>query len=60
MAVVAQTAVADGHFLDVLSPFDYGLIATEISSGGDRKGTELEQEMQGLIEAAIASRVPAP
>jgi D-alanyl-D-alanine-carboxypeptidase/D-alanyl-D-alanine-endopeptidase len=38
----------------------YGLIATQISSGGDRKGTELEQEMQGLIEAAIASRVPAP
>lgn len=38
----------------------YGLIATEISSGGDRKGTELEQEMQGLIEAAIAGRTPAP
>ena len=38
----------------------YGLIATEISSGGDRKGTELEQEMQGLIEAAIAGRVPTP
>lgn len=38
----------------------YGLIATEISSGGDRKGPELEQEMQGLIEAAIASRIPAP
>ena len=38
----------------------YGLIATEISSGGDRKGPELEQEMQGLIETAIASRIPAP
>jgi CubicO group peptidase (beta-lactamase class C family) len=38
----------------------YGLIATEISSGGDRKGVELEQEMQGLIEAAIASRTPIP
>lgn len=38
----------------------YGLIATEISSGGDRKGVELEQEMQGLIEAAIANRTPAP
>jgi len=38
----------------------YGLIATEISSGGDRKGVELEQEMQGLIETAIANRTPAP
>ncbi len=38
----------------------YGLIATEISSGGDRKGPELEQEMQGLIEAAIATRVVTP
>ncbi|OWQ95062.1 serine hydrolase domain-containing protein [Sphingopyxis witflariensis] len=37
----------------------YGLIAAEISTGGDRKGTELEQEMQGLIESAIESRVPA-
>lgn len=38
----------------------YALIATEISSGGDRKGVELEQIMQDLIETAIASRVPAP
>lgn len=38
----------------------YALVATEISSGGDRKGVELEQAMQDLIEAAIASRVPAP
>jgi len=38
----------------------YGLIATEISTGGDRKGVELEQEMQGLIKTAIANRTPAP
>lgn len=38
----------------------YGLIATEITTGGDRKGVELEQEMQGLIKTAIASRTPAP
>jgi D-alanyl-D-alanine-carboxypeptidase/D-alanyl-D-alanine-endopeptidase len=38
----------------------YGLIATEISSGGDRKGVELEQEMQGLIKSAIANRTPSP
>ena len=38
----------------------YGLVATEISSGGDRKGVELEQEMQGLIKTAIANRTPAP
>lgn len=38
----------------------YGLIATEISSGGDRKGVELEQEMQGLIKTAIANRTPSP
>lgn len=38
----------------------YGLIATEISSGGDRKGVELEQEMQGLIKTAIANRTPVP
>ena len=37
----------------------YALIATEISSGGDRKGVELEQQMQDLIEAAIAARTPA-
>ncbi|MBU0824217.1 MAG: beta-lactamase family protein [Alphaproteobacteria bacterium] len=38
----------------------YALIATEISSGGDRKGVELEQVMQDLIEDAIANRTPAP
>ncbi|KTE85127.1 hypothetical protein ATE72_05515 [Sphingopyxis sp. HXXIV] len=38
----------------------YGLIATEISTGGDRKGVELEQVMQDLIEVAIANRTPAP
>lgn len=38
----------------------YGLIATEILSGGDRKGVELEQQMQVLIKAAIAARVPSP
>ena len=37
----------------------YALIATEISSGGDRKGVELEQVMQNLIEEAIANRTPA-
>lgn len=36
----------------------YALIATEISSGGDAKGVELEQQMQRLIETAIESRVP--
>src|SRR3546814_9187225 len=34
----------------------YALIATEISSGGDRKGVELQQVMQDLIEDAIANR----
>lgn len=38
----------------------YALIAVEISSGGDRKGVELEQVMQDLIEAAIANRTPVP
>lgn len=38
----------------------YALVATEISTGGDRKGVELEQEMQDLIETAIANRTPAP
>ena len=36
----------------------YGLIATELASAGDRKSVELEQQMQPLIEAAIASRTP--
>ena len=38
----------------------YALIATEITSGGDRKGVELEQVMQNLIEDAIANRTPLP
>jgi serine-type D-Ala-D-Ala carboxypeptidase/endopeptidase len=38
----------------------YGLIATEITTGGDRKGVELEQVMQDLVEAAIANRTPVP
>lgn len=38
----------------------YALIATEISSGGDAKGVALEQEMQNLIEDAIANRRSAP
>ena len=38
----------------------YALIATEISSGGDRKGVELEQEIQDLIETAIANRTSVP
>ena len=29
-AIVAQTAVLDGHFLDVLSPFDDRLVAPEV------------------------------
>ncbi|MDF7775655.1 serine hydrolase [Sphingomonas sp. AOB5] len=37
----------------------YALIATEISVGGDRKGVELEQVMQDLIETAIANRTPS-
>ncbi|WP_439540137.1 serine hydrolase domain-containing protein [Sphingomonas sp.] len=37
----------------------YALIATEISTGGDRKGVELEQVMQNLIETAIATRTPS-
>ncbi len=38
----------------------YALIATDIATGGDRKGVELEQVMQGLIKTAIANRAPAP
>lgn len=38
----------------------YALIAVEISSGGDRKGVNLEQVMQDLIEVAIANRTPVP
>lgn len=38
----------------------YALVATQIASGGDRKGVELEQVMQDLIEDAIANRTPAP
>ncbi len=38
----------------------YGLIATEISSAGDRKSVELEQQMQALIEATIMNRVALP
>ncbi len=38
----------------------YALIATQIATGGDRKGVELEQVMQDLIEAAIATRAPVP
>ncbi|ALJ16406.1 serine hydrolase domain-containing protein [Sphingopyxis macrogoltabida] len=38
----------------------YALIATQIATGGDRKGVELEQVMQDLIEDAIANRTPAP
>ena len=30
MAVVAQTAVSDGHFLDAFSPFDDGLVPAEV------------------------------
>jgi CubicO group peptidase (beta-lactamase class C family) len=38
----------------------YALVATQIATGGDRKGVELEQVMQNLIEGAIANRTPAP
>jgi len=38
----------------------YALVATQIATGGDRKGVELEQVMQDLIEDAIANRTPAP
>lgn len=38
----------------------YGLVATQIASGGDRKGVELEKEMQSLIRTAIANRTPEP
>lgn len=37
----------------------YALIATDIASGGDAKGVQLEQAMQTLIEDAIAQRTPA-
>lgn len=38
----------------------YALIATDLGIGGDGKGIELEQAMQGKIKTAIANRVPAP
>ncbi len=38
----------------------YALVATQIATGGDRKGVELEQVMQDLIEDAIANRTPVP
>lgn len=36
----------------------YGLIATELSVGGDSKGIALERVMQREIKAAIANRTP--